>query len=249
MDEQLTPEQEERVRRLLAEARHTEPIPDDVVARLDRALTEEAGRSESGAGTSAVPAAAVVRLADRRRNAGRLLLAAAVVVVGGVALGQVVGSSGQSGDSGSASDSGLQDRLRAPERAESGASSSDSPSQDVEPGAVSGSMVTLSKAPPQRVRSERFARVAARLRPVATGGTKAADEASRNDAQASGPRSALVAETCRPGVWGGGRYLRVAVDGDAGWLVYRPPRGDTEVVDLFLCGEADPERSTTIPLR
>ena len=41
---------------------------------------------------------------------------------------------------------------------------------------------------------------------------------------------------------------RVVLDGESGWLVYRPPRGDTQVVDLFLCGTDSPERSATLPL-
>ena len=47
----LTPAQEEEVRRLLAEARHTEPMPPDVVARLDRVLddlADEPGRARAG---------------------------------------------------------------------------------------------------------------------------------------------------------------------------------------------------------
>ena len=39
-DGELTPEQEAEVRRLLADARHTEPMPDAVVARLDRVLAD-----------------------------------------------------------------------------------------------------------------------------------------------------------------------------------------------------------------
>ena len=57
-----------------------------------------------------------------------------------------------------------------------------------------------------------------------------------------------AATPCPPGAWGGGRYVRVVLDGESGWLVYRPPRGDTRVVDLFLCGTDSPERSATLPL-
>ena len=38
-DPELTPT-EEQVRRLLADARHTEPMPDDVAARLDGVLAD-----------------------------------------------------------------------------------------------------------------------------------------------------------------------------------------------------------------
>ena len=37
---ELTPEQESEVRRLLAEARHDEPVPADVAARLDDVLAD-----------------------------------------------------------------------------------------------------------------------------------------------------------------------------------------------------------------
>ena len=35
----------------------------------------------------------------------------------------------------------------------------------------------------------------------------------------------------------------------AGWLVFRPPQGDTQVVDLYLCGSDEPTRSITLPRR
>ena len=47
MDDELTPAEAERVRRLLAEARHTEPMPDDVAARLDRVIAGLADDPES----------------------------------------------------------------------------------------------------------------------------------------------------------------------------------------------------------
>jgi hypothetical protein len=86
-DPDLTPEQEERVRRLLAEARHDEPVPDDVAARLDRVL---AGLAQEPA--DAEPTVPVVDLAARRRrrNAAALLAGAAAVIVGGFAVAQVI---------------------------------------------------------------------------------------------------------------------------------------------------------------
>jgi hypothetical protein len=94
-DPTLTPEQEREVRRLLADARHAEPIPGDVAARLDRVLTELA-RGESGLPTP------VTALASRRRQrVVALLVAAAAVVVVGIGLGQVVGRHGGGDDAGS----------------------------------------------------------------------------------------------------------------------------------------------------
>ena len=60
---ELTPEQESAVRRLLAEARHDEPIPADVAARLDRVL---AGLTRDEPGAPGV--APVIDLAARRRR-------------------------------------------------------------------------------------------------------------------------------------------------------------------------------------
>ena len=62
----LTPEQEE-VRRLLADARHAGPMPDDVVDRLDQVLAGLAtDPDEDPDDRDATPAAPVVSLASRR---------------------------------------------------------------------------------------------------------------------------------------------------------------------------------------
>ena len=246
MDDELTPQQSERVRRLLAEARHDEPMPDDVAARLDRVIADLA--DDPGARPAAD--APVVRLDERRRRAGRLLLAAAVVVVGGVAVGQTLGGGAQSGDeasrpaAGQAEDQGL----RAPERDQ--ASIGGDAEQAVPgdgagsgPGAVSETRRSISKLPAQRVRSDRFASDAERLRPFATG-----RRSVRDGALAAAPQTGSTdLDGCSPGVWGGGRYVRVSFDREAGWLVYRPPQGATQVVDLFLCGDDTAERSATLP--
>ena len=43
--------------------------------------------------------------------------------------------------------------------------------------------------------------------------------------------------------------MAVRYDGQRGVLVYRPVKGDTQVVDLYLCGSDDPARSITLPQR
>lgn len=81
---------EELVRRLLAEARHDEPMPGEVADRLQRALDALGGQHpEHPETTSLVPApdaATSVRAIAERRGRRRLLLgvlaAAAVVVIG-----------------------------------------------------------------------------------------------------------------------------------------------------------------------
>lgn len=87
---------EERVRRLLAEARHDEPAPPEVVARLDATLADLVAERS--------PAPVVDLAARRRRRRGSLVLAAAAVVVAGVGLGQAVDRFGGVG-AGSGSDS------------------------------------------------------------------------------------------------------------------------------------------------
>src|SRR5687767_6234813 len=87
-EQDLTPEQEAQVRRLLSDARHTDPMPGDVVARLDRVL--------AGLGDDSAREATVVRLSDRRRTATRWLVAAAAVVVLGVGGNQLLDGLGSS---------------------------------------------------------------------------------------------------------------------------------------------------------
>src|SRR5688572_9442692 len=95
----LSPAEDERIRRLLAEARHTDPMPDAVVARLDRVLTGLAGERAERASQAQV----VDLAARRRRTAGQLLVAAAAVVAVGFGITQVLPSvDGGSDDSPSA---------------------------------------------------------------------------------------------------------------------------------------------------
>lgn len=244
MEDELSPQQAERVRRLLADARHTERVPADVAARLDRVLADLAAdpdarpRAEQSAATT--DGAGVVRLDERRRTAGKLLLVAAAFVVGGVAAGQVVGGTGGAPESAmSGADSGSEEGLPAPDRDGGGDRDEGALTDDGAPGAVSAHRRSISKQPARDVRSERFATDARRLRALAEGRTS-------QDAASEAPRAQLSYSGCEAGPWGGGRYLRVSVDRQAGWLVYRPPRGDTQVVDLFLCGEDSPERSATL---
>jgi len=242
MDDELTPQQEERVRRLLAEARHTEPMPADVADRLDRVIAGLAAEPDT-----APTGAPVVRLAERRRRAGRLLLAAAAVVVGGVAVGQVVGGSGGSDEAMSGADSAADEErgLPAPDRARENALTDqprgDSDGGDV-PGAVAETLRSVSRLPAQRVRPGRFPADAARVRALATGRAKA--QSTRRDAPYL---SSGAATSCPPGAWGGGRYVRIGFGSRAGWMVFRPPRGGTQVAEVFLCGEDSPVRSATLP--
>ena len=94
--EELTPDETEAVRRLLAEARHDEPLPADLAARLDEVLAGlVAGREEAEE-----PAPATV-VPLRRRRWPQVLVAAAAVTVLGYATATAVLNNGTSGDAGS----------------------------------------------------------------------------------------------------------------------------------------------------
>jgi len=220
----LTPDEESRVRRLLADARHTDPVPDEVVARLDRVLAglaEEPGRE-----------AAVVRLADRRRRVTRLLVAAAAVVVVGFGGSQVIDGLGSASMDAATSGDAESAAEPAEDSGEVGADLDGEPnegSSDQESGAPTAAQDRVAK-----VRPESFA-----------ADTEALRDGARNYALQE-QRSALR-DVCTTGAWGAGRYVAVRYAGDPGWIVFRRPQGTTQVADLFLCGSELASRSLTLP--
>src|SRR4051812_27130596 len=96
--------QDDQIRRLLADAQHTEPIPPDVAGRMDGVI------ADLRADRPVRPTVADLGAARRRRHARTLLIAAAVVIVAGIGIDQLRGLSlGSADDSagGSGADSGL----------------------------------------------------------------------------------------------------------------------------------------------
>ncbi len=232
-DRELTPAEEERVRRLLADARHTEPMPDEVVARLDGVLADLAERP--------APAPTVVTSLDaarRRRSRGRaLLVAAAAVTVLGVGtpslmnaldgMGVSAGDSATSADAPGAAedqDNGSRDTFQ-----------SGGEDDDQTEGAPSSPEAAV---PPAALSSEAFkAQV-----------EEYADDADlrsalQDDAAYSAARRCIAQKA-----WGAGRLLPATYEGELGMLVYRVPRADVQRVDLYLCGTRTPVRSVLIPL-
>lgn len=246
-DPELTPEGEEQIRALLAGARHTEPIPAEVAARMDEVLAglaEEAQpATETATEPAAVPAAtSVTPLAGRRRRrTGVLLAAACAVVVAGVA---VRGWEGSGGGGGSSADSSVvsaerngdaaggaraneEDQPKAAPRASSGDKlQGDRPAKDRSPEALVDS---VGSAPQVHLRT--FARDAQALAPVSASAAKP-----------------YAAKSVCPGSdsWGNGDRVTVAYRGATAVLVYRPALEGTQRVDLFVCGESEPVRSATI---
>jgi len=94
----LTPDQHDAVRRALADARHTDPIPADVAVRLDRVLDDLA--DERSAATEIAHSVVSLEARRRRRHATRMLVAAAAVVVGGFSVNAMIGNDLITGRSG-----------------------------------------------------------------------------------------------------------------------------------------------------
>jgi len=220
--------EDERIRRLLVQARHTEPMPASVVARLDGVLADL--HAERSARTAPV----VDLAARRRRTAASLLVAAAAVVVAGVGVGQVLSGPGGGGE---AADTAVQ----APEAADGGAAGSNEDSaggKESDPDAIKSYVAPESteRAASVRIRSDRFG---ADVR-------RAWTEVQADDASA--PLVASPSPSCTTGPVGDGTVLAASYDDAAAVLVLRPPAGDTQVVDLYLCGTDQPTRSITLAL-
>jgi hypothetical protein len=249
--EDLTPE-EEQVRRLLADARHTQPVPDDVAARLDAVLADL--RDEDPA--APVPVTVVQRPADlaaarrRRRNVRSWLVAAAAVVVVGIGVNQVAHLDVSADDSGGSADtSAVAGAAGGGDEPQSGRADAQEPTdgaQDYDS--------ALSRAP-VRLDPDRFGAQVTRLRDAdlarvtGTASLSGSGSASTDKPlpEAQDDVHDAYKATCPTTGWGHGRAVPVRYGGRPGVLVFRPVRGDTQVVDLFLCGSDHTERSITLP--
>jgi hypothetical protein len=76
------------------------------------------------------------------------------------------------------------------------------------------------------------------------GGSAGAEGRRKRDLMSQAARA-----SCDPADWGPGRRVRARYDGQPGVLIYRPAQGDTQVVELYLCGRDAPTRSTTLARR
>jgi hypothetical protein len=231
-ERELTPEQEAHVARLLADARHDEPMPAEVAARLDRVLTGIASEHVPGPHEQYTP---VIDLAARRRRrATTLLVAAAAVIVAGVGIGQVVGRDSGDDDNG--------DRPTASDRraAQPDAQASSAPEKNNDE--MSPEELEALGAP-ARITARSFATDVRRFqdRP----GYLNSDSAIVSDEDLAAPRMDF---TCTPTKFPAGKLIAVVYNGSPAVLVYRPAAGDTQVVDLVQCSSSQTLRSTTIPL-
>ena len=217
---------EDAVRRLLAEARHDEPLPPEVAERLDTLLGRlvEVRSAETG----------VTSLGARRqRRKGLLLLAAAAAVVAGI----VVPTVNQLG-----SRSGSNSATSADSAAQAPSSSSSSTSREEQAAGGSADDSAASLAAPQAavlaLTSAGFdAEVRAALTAVAQGRSQLAAPSG----------SSVPAGGCQPPA---DAYATVPVtyDGSPGNLVLAPPEDGRQQADLVLCGDVAAARRVDVPL-
>jgi len=249
-------EQDAHVRRLLHDARHDAPLPDDVAARLERVLAQLGADGP----VDAPPADEVA--ARRRRHAGGLLVAAAAVVVAAVGIDQVIDSSGESASSGDSSSvagesTGAEDP--AADRATGALPPRKAPSPTGDPIDVHADHFTRDARALLRATESQIAAFSADAGGAGAGGA-ASDQRSelrrdRAPAPHSKPgnpqREALTAGTawfsCDPAPWGPGRLLAVRYDDQPAVVAVRPPAGDTRVVEVLQCGTGTILRSVTLP--
>jgi len=234
---ELTPEQESEVRRLLAEARHDQPIPVEVGDRLDRVL---AGLSRDEPGAPGVAPVLDLAARRRRRNAAALLAGAAAVIVAGFGIGQVIDVGGSADDAGGGSASGSAARDRADKPGFSsddsaGESGGDTEAQEAPTAATAlPSPFSLSSSNLERDVTRQLKRYQSGL---------AADTAAPE---------ALAAYGCGPssaGKYGLGDLFPALYDGEPAVLAIRPASGSTQQADVLACGTAVTLDSATIPRR
>lgn len=220
------------VRRLLADARHTEPMPDDVAARMDRVIARLGDESPAAAPAPSAAGTVIPIAAHRRRRAAALLAAAAAIVVGGVVVSQVVHPSSSSSTASEAPAAGSYDKDSAKGQDLHGNQSLSGGDQTQSPG-PGGTEIRHGRVV---VRPQYFAYDALRGRRLLTSHPEHAKTADQLDRlQVCGVLTkrahAVPAE-----------YEKAPAA-----LLYRRPRGGSQIVDLVVCGSDRPIRSATLP--
>jgi hypothetical protein len=243
---ELTPEQESEVRRLLAEARHDEPIPAEVGDRLDRVL---AGLSRDQPGAPGVAPVYDLAARRRRRNAAALLAGAAAVIVAGFAVGQVidVGDSADDAGGGSAvSGSAARDQADSQQPGDGKAGDESGNESGNDSGGANESEEPRSPAAtlpaPLLLSSSNLEQDVTRQLKRSSGSTAAHDAAPE----------AFSAYGCPPpaaGKYGLGDLFPALYDGQPAVLALRPATGSTQRAVVLECGTADQLNSVTIPRR
>jgi hypothetical protein len=222
MTDHLSPAEEAAVRERLAEARHTEPVPADVAARLDAVLADLT--ADRRPHREPAPVLPLPTPASRRRRAlaGGLVAAAAVVALG-VAVPQVLdrGSSGGGDSSASTADRG------------ESLSGDDSGSGSESFGATAPSSGPRSGASARPLELTSGAPLRPALRPLLRAGPLAAYDADPG---------------CVPDV-GAGDRVTATWDGAPAVVVLRPAQAGRRLVEVYVCGSGEVVGRTSLPDR
>jgi hypothetical protein len=220
------PDEQAEMSRLLAQARHTEPMPDDVAERMDDVL---AGLSHRQAAPGAEPAGVVVSLAARRRRrTAATLVAAAAVVVGSALVAPHVSlpSPSSTSETGGNTAAAANDAGGRPPR---------------DTGQKQG--LSPEASPSHRSRATQDGRVVVRPHHFAT---DARALQARLGNSVRGSESLPSASACA-GVPRGADTLAAEYRRAPAALVFRQARGGFQVVELYACGTTRPLRSVTLP--
>ena len=226
----LDPADEERVRRLLADARHTEPMPADVVRRMEEVLADLRG-TPSTVEPAEAEAPVVALAARRRRLRSGLLLAAAAVVTAGFAVPALLPTMRAADESaGGGADTAMERVEGQAEDAERAPAASDFAALP-----ESGAERSTAIAGLPRVRRDQFAKDARRL------ASRVPTLGDPRGPAAEGPVD------CTPPVELGEQLVPVRYAGRRAVLVFAEADEGAVTVRLYRCGAAEPLRRATIP--
>lgn len=241
-DAPLSPAQDEAVRAHLAAARHTDPAPPDVVARLEATLGSL--QAERSAGGAESPAPVVTLASRRRRRAATALLGAAAAVVLAVGVGQVLPGGPDSGsDSESASDSAAGGSTSSLE--DESAADSSGPGEDDDAYSSDAAPEAQRKS---TKRGTDAGAAAAEQMPALT-----SDSALRPQVvdlwRGHLLSSSLPPPSCPVAGAGKADQRDVLYDDEPATVVFPRPRDGFQRVQVYLCGADEPVRSARLPLR
>lgn len=230
-----------RIRGLLAEARHTEPMPPEVADRLDSVIADLAAERHAAPVVPAMapvapdptPDAEVVALPSpwRRRITTGLVAAAAVVAVG-VGVPQLLSSSDyMSGSESAGGEAGSEAALEAP------ADSADSARSGFGREELDGSFPSTAKQSVEKdYKDIDFV--------LATSGEAASEDAPALLDQRDHDRGELP---CWRKAWGAGDRAPVLYEDRPGVAVMRLAGVAGTRVDFYVCGEKSKVRSVLVP--
>jgi hypothetical protein len=217
------------VRRLLADARYTDPIPAEVADRMDAVL--------GGLSQERPDAVAEVVPLDvhRRRRASGLLVAAAVIVVGGVVAAQQLPRG-----------SGPQATTAGGERSAHGPSSAAGGDQaTTEPRSQSTGPQTPDSVSGLRTKGGRLVVRPRHFQDDALTGLQVL-EGKLTTPTSYSAKLLAVSPHC-VSTPAGSQVVRATYERAPAALVYHPVAGTIQIVDLYVCGSSRPVRSVTLP--